>query len=124
LPGMIRAAAALILVLALSLLVPALGQASRKPTDKEKAQIASLVRLPGVCARVRISTVSRKPKWGSVSWRGGASQCDPLASNGVTIAKKSSGRWHSVTAGSSFDCSSLYNQVPRAVAKDLGIKCF
>ena len=107
----------------LCLLTAGVASADRKPTAKEKAQIASVVHLPVICARVRVSTVTRKPKWGSVSWRRGASQCDPLASNGVTIAKKHNGRWRSITAGSSFTCAELYKRVPRPIAKDLRIKC-
>jgi hypothetical protein len=109
--------------LAIALLLPAAVHADRKPTMKERAQIATVVHLPAVCARVRVSTETKKPKWGSVSWRRGGSQCDPLASNGVTIVKKSSGRWRFVTAGSSFDCPGLYAKVPQNVARDLGIKC-
>ena len=109
--------------LAVALLLPAVVHADRKPTIKEKAQIASVVRLPAVCARVRVSTLSKKPKWASVSWTRGGSRCDPLASNGVTVVRKSLGRWHFITAGSSFTCGELYKQVPRAVAEDLKIKC-
>src|SRR4051812_14961851 len=109
--------------IAACLLLSAVASADRKPTAKEKAQIASVVHLPVVCARVRVSTVTKKPKWGSVSWRRGGSQCDPLASNGVTIAKKTNGRWRFITAGSSFSCSDLYDKVPKPVAKDLRIKC-
>jgi hypothetical protein len=105
------------------LLITGVASADRKPTTKERVQIATVVQLPAVCARVRVSTETKKPKWGSVSWRGGRSQCDPLASNGVTVVKKSSGRWRFITAGSSFDCKELYAKVPRAIAKDLGIKC-
>ena len=110
-------------VVILCLLMAGTTSAFRKPTPKEKAQIASVVHLPVICARVRVSTVTKKPKWGSVSWRRGASQCDPLASNGVTIAKKTNGRWRSITAGSSFTCAELYKRVPRPIAKDLRIKC-
>jgi hypothetical protein len=107
----------------LCLLMAGPASADRKPTPKEKAQIASVVHLPVICARVRVSTVTKKPKWGSVSWRRGGSQCDPLASNGVTVAKKHNGRWRSITAGSSFTCGELYKQVPQQIAKDLRIKC-
>jgi len=105
------------------ILVAGVASADRKPTAKEQAQIASVVRLPAVCAKVRVSTETKKPKWGKVSWRRGGSQCDPLASNGVTIVKKSSGRWRFITAGSSFTCGELYAKVPKAIARDLGIKC-
>jgi hypothetical protein len=109
---------------AIALAVPAVVHADRKPTAKEAAQIASVVHLPVACAKVRVSTVTRKPKWGSVSFRPSSpSSCQPLASNGVTVVKKASGRWHFVTAGSSFGCSDLYAQVPEPVAKDLRIKC-
>jgi hypothetical protein len=115
---------AISLVLAFSLLFAGAANADRKPTAKEKAQIASVVHLPVVCARVRVSTVTKKPKWGSVEWRRGGSQCEPLASDGVVVTKKTHGRWRFVTAGSSFSCSELYELVPQEIAKDLGIKCF
>ena len=112
------------LVLALSLSLVAIADADRKPTAKEKAQIASIIGLPAACAKVRVSTVTKKPKWGSVGFRLSGSQCESHASDGVTIAKKTGGRWRVVTAGSSFSCSELYQEVPEAIAKDLGIKCF
>jgi hypothetical protein len=117
-------AASFIFVLLAALLVAGIAQADRKPTAKEKAQIASVVHLPVVCAKVRVSTVTKKPKWGSVSWRAAGTQCEPLASDGVTVAKKTSGRWRFITAGSSFSCSELKQEVPPAIYKDLGIKCF
>jgi hypothetical protein len=108
---------------AVTLAIPAIVHANRKPTSKERAQIAAVVQLPSKCARVKISTVTKKPKWSSVSWRNGGSECMPLASNGVTVEKKSHGRWRFVTAGSSFDCPGLYAKVPQAVARDLKINC-
>ena len=113
----------LIAALAISLIVPAAVHAIRQPTAKEAAQIASVVHLPVSCAKVRVSTVTKKPKWGSVSFKPGPATCEPLASDGVTVVRKSNGRWHFVTAGSSFGCSELYAQVPTPVAKDLRIKC-
>ncbi len=101
----------------------AVASAARKPNVKERAQIAAVVQLPSKCARVKVSTVKQKSKWGSVSWRNGGSECKPLASNGVTVVKKSHGRWKFVTAGSSFDCTGLYAKVPQAVARDLKISC-
>jgi hypothetical protein len=112
---------ALTVVAALSLV--AMASADRKPTSKERSQIAAVADLPPKCARVRVSTVTKKPKWGSVSWRNGGSECEPLAANGVTVVKKSHGHWRFVTAGSSFTCTELYAKVPRAVAKDLKISC-
>jgi hypothetical protein len=112
------------LVLALSLSLVAVAGADRKPTTKEKAQIASVIGLPVACAKVRVSTVTKKPKWGSVSFKAAGTQCETHASDGVTVAKKTGGRWRLVTAGSSFSCSELNQEVPEAVYKDLGIKCF
>jgi hypothetical protein len=105
-------------------LVTAVAQADRKPTAKEKVQIASIIHLPVACATVRVSTVTKKPKWGSVAFRDSGPQCDTHASNGVTVAKKTNGRWRFVTAGSSFSCSELNQTVPEEIYKDLGIKCF
>ena len=116
-------AAIVALSLAALLLVAGVASAQRKPTLKEHAQIAAVVNLPVNCSRVRVSTVTKKPKWASVSFRDGGTDCLPLASNGVTVAKTSRGRWRSVTAGSSFTCPELYAKVPRAVAKDLKISC-
>ena len=110
-------------VLAVALILPAVVHADRKPTHKEKVRIARVVDLPAKCARVRISTTTKKPKWGSVAFRPGPSGCDLFASNGVTVVRKAVGRWRFVTAGSSFDCSSLYAKVPENVVKDLGISC-
>ena len=118
-----RRIALVALALAATLSVVGVANADRKPTLKERIQIATVVHLPAKCARVRISTVTKKPKWGSVSWRNGGSECEALASNGVTVVKKSSGRWRFITAGSSFDCAELYAKVPRPIARDLGIKC-
>ena len=106
-----------------SLAAPAIVHADRKPSHKEKVRIARVVDLPAKCARVRVSTETKKPKWGSVSFRPGPKDCDPFASNGVTVVRKSVGHWRFVTAGSSFDCSSLYAQVPKNVVADLGISC-
>jgi hypothetical protein len=118
-----RGFAAAVVALLAALLLPAAVQASRKPTSKERAQIAAVVQLPSKCARVKVSTVKKKSKWGSVSWRNGGSECEPLASNGVTVVKKSHGRWKFVTAGSSFTCTELYAKVPQVVAQDLKISC-
>ena len=118
-----RSLAIVSLTLAAVLMVGSVASAQRKPTLKEHAQISAVVDLPVNCSRVRVSTLSKKPKWASVSFRDNGADCLPLASNGVTVAKKSSGRWRSVTAGSSFTCTELYAKVPKAVAKDLKISC-
>jgi hypothetical protein len=121
--SVMRHIAVVTLALAATFAVVSAASADRKATSKERAQIAAVVQLPSKCARVRVSTVTKKPKWGSVSWRNGGSECMPLASNGVTVEKKSHGRWRFVTAGSSFTCAELYAKVPQAVAKDLKVSC-
>ena len=111
-------------VAGIALVAPTLAQASRKPTAKERAQIASVIGIPASCAKVRVSTTTKKPKWADVSFKvKSPAVCQSFASNGVTIVHKSSGRWQSVTAGSSFQCSQIYAQVPPLVVKDLGIRC-
>jgi len=115
---------AVVAMAAVPLLVAGSVQAHRKPTDKELRQMAGLVDLPPQCAKVKVSTTTPKPKWASVRFRPTSpSDCQPLAFDGSTIGKKVHGTWRAVTAGSSFDCPSLYEDVPRAVAKDLGITC-
>ena len=115
---------ALFLVAALALSAVATVQADRKPTDKERKAVAAVIDLPAKCAHVRISTVTEKPKWASVSFRPHSPEaCEPFASDGVTVAKKRSGRWRFVTAGSSFECVDLYKEVPVSVAQDLSIDC-
>jgi hypothetical protein len=108
---------------AAALAAPAIVHAERKPTHKEKVRIARVVDLPAKCARVRVSTVTKKPKWASVSFRPGSRSCDPFASNGVTVVRKVIGHWRFVTAGSSFDCMGLYAKVPQSVTQDLKISC-
>lgn len=110
-------------VFAAALVLPAVVHADRAPTAKQHRQIAKVLQLPPRCAAVRISTVTKKPKWGSVSWRPGGAKCKPFAANGVTVVKKSNGQWRFITAGSSFDCGPLYKVVPLAVVQDLGISC-
>ncbi len=110
-------------VISAALLLPAVVHADRKPTHKERVRIARVVDLPAKCARVRVSTTTKKPKWGSVAFRPGPAECDPFASNGVTVVRKAVGHWRFVTSGSSFDCPGLYAKVPQNVVKDLGIGC-
>jgi hypothetical protein len=108
---------------AISLVVPAVVHADRKPTSKEHRQIAKALKFPPRCTRVRVSTVVTSPRWASLSWRPGPG-CKPFAADGVAILKKNPGaRWRFVTAGSSFDCGPLYALVPQPVVQDLGITC-
>ena len=118
--GLIFALAAL-----LALSVAADAVALRKPTHSERRGAAKVVGLTAHCATVRISTVTTEPKWASVYWRPGPSSCKQFARNGVAIVRKrAGGNWRFVSAGSSYDCPSLYRDVPQAVAEDLKIDCF
>jgi hypothetical protein len=117
-----RAAFIAVLAVAATSLV-ASASADRKPSSKEKAQIAKVVGLVPKCATVRVSTVTKKPKWATAAWRDGGQRCSPFASNGVTVEKKKIGRWRFITSGSSFTCAELYLKVPKPVAKDLKVRC-
>jgi hypothetical protein len=125
-PG--RLAVFVLLTGAVWLMFAAGAGADRKPTAKERQLIAKVAKLPPECANVRISTVTARPVWGSVTFKPGATGCKQFASDGVTVVKRirkgTKRRWHFVTAGSSFSCSELYADVPRQVAQDLGIDCF
>jgi hypothetical protein len=112
---------AVLAVAAASLVASA--SANRRSTSKEKAQIAKVVGLVPKCATVRVSTVTKKAKWATAEWRDGGQRCSPFASNGVTVEKKTSGRWRFITSGSSFTCGELYAKVPKPVAKDLKVSC-
>jgi hypothetical protein len=112
-----------LLLAALPLLAVGLAQADRKPTSKERSQLAKVLRVPTRCAAVRISTETVKPKWGSVTFNFKGSDCESFASDGIIVATKSEGRWRAVVDGSSFDCPSLYKKVPKRVVQDLGITC-
>ncbi len=118
---------AILLAAAVALMDAAAADADRAPSPNERRAIARAADLPRKCAKVRVSSVATRPKWASVSWQD-APGCQPFASDGVAVLKKKQRegrrpRWRFVTAGSDFDCPDLYDQVPRAVAEDLGIDC-
>ena len=112
------------LVAGLSMAIAAsIADAARKPTVKERKELAAVINVPPKCTKSRVSTVSPKPKWASVKFKPAGASCEPFASDGVTISKKREGVWRMVTAGSDFECAALYTQVPQAVVQDLGISC-
>jgi hypothetical protein len=128
LPGKVRPmrgrrALALLLAVAVPLSAAGAAQADRKPTVKERRALAKVLGVPTECAQVRISTETKKPRWASVAFKLASPSCEPFGSNGVTVAKKRSGRWRAVTSGSDFICSALYQDVPRPVVQDLKIRC-
>ncbi|MDX6581945.1 MAG: hypothetical protein QOI10_1129 [Solirubrobacterales bacterium] len=122
---MIRSAA--ILAAAVALVCAVGAAADSAPSPNERRAIARAIDLPRKCAKIRVSTVARQPKWASAAWQDGPG-CEPFAANGVTLLKKKQregrrARWRFVTAGSDFECAALYDEVPRRVAEDLGIDC-
>jgi hypothetical protein len=120
--GRVRLIAAL--ATAASLLAAGLAAADRKPTDKERRQIAKLLGLPEPCAHIRVSTVPDQPRYAIGAYRfKSPDKCDKYAADGVVIFKRAEGRWRFVDAGSSFFCSDLYQRVPQSVVEDLDIFC-
>ncbi|MGH2987023.1 MAG: hypothetical protein ACRDLO_10095 [Solirubrobacterales bacterium] len=122
-----RRSLALALAAAVVLVGVANVAADRKANDKEQRAIARVVEVPRKCVKARISTETERPKWASAAWRPGPG-CQRFAFDGVAVLKKKKrgdrpARWRFVTAGSSFQCADLYRDVPRPVAKDLGIDC-
>jgi hypothetical protein len=102
-------------------LVPALAQADRAPTKREKAAIARAADVPKRCLRVRVSTVNRR--WASAYRRNAREGCERWQADGVAVFKRrKTGGWKFVVAGSSFECP--VPRVPPAVVKDLDIPCF
>ena len=114
----------LLLAAVIALFAAGFAQAARKPTAKEKQDIAAVIKLPPQCAKVKVSTASKKPLYASVAFKPGPSECDAHASDGVTVVRKKGNRWRFITAGSSFGCDELYREVPQAIARDLKISCF
>jgi hypothetical protein len=114
-----------LIALALTSLLVSGAAADRKPTRDERRAIAKVVELPAACAKVRISTVTDDPEWASVYWKPHPKdKCSPYARDGVAVERYKNGRWKFITAGSSYTCRGLYRDVPRDVAKDLGIDCY
>ncbi len=100
-----------------------IATADRAATKGEKRAIAKIFNVPPKCAKVRVATVTKRPKWASEQWKDGGSVCESVAGDGTAVLKKRDGRWRFVTAGSDFDCERLYRKVPRKVADDLGLAC-
>jgi hypothetical protein len=108
----------LTLLLVLSCL-PAIAQADRAPSKRERAAIAGSADVPKRCLRIRISTVNRR--YASVYIRNARRSCRRWAADGVAVYKRGRARWRFVVAGSAFECP--VPKVPRRVVRDLGIEC-
>ena len=119
-----RSLSPVLLVLGLILmLAPGSAEARRKATADERAEIAARFDAPPKCAKVWISTVDHR--WATYAFNGPKYEdpdCQPVASNGVTILRYRKGAWRTVTAGSSFDCP--VPKTPAKIVKDLRVKCF
>lgn len=113
-----------VLAIAVALLGAGLASADRKATPDERKAIAKVVELPKACTKARIATVTEAPEWASAEWKPRpADKCSEFAGNGVALLHLKGAKWRFITAGSSFECDSLYEDVPRAVLRDLGVDC-
>jgi hypothetical protein len=101
-------------------LIPAVAQADRPPTKRERAGIAEKVGAPARCLKIRVSTVNTR--WARMRLRLKRESCQRWAADGVAVFKKrKGGGWRFVTAGSAFDCP--VPKVPPRVVEDLRIRC-
>lgn len=109
--------------------LPTAAFASKPATQAQKAALVRAFgdsKAPARCITARISTAN--PAFAEVYFTGlwGAGQrmprgCESYAGNGVTILRHHAGRWHAVTAGSSFATSTggcLVPHVPKPVVED------
>jgi hypothetical protein len=118
---MSRTCRSLLACLALLALAPAVAQADRAPTKRERAGIAKKVDAPARCLKIRVSTVNTR--WARMQLRLRRESCQRWAADGVAVYKKRKrGGWRFVTAGSAFECP--VPKVPRRVVKDLDIRCY
>jgi hypothetical protein len=99
--------------------VPALAQADRPATKSEAAAVATVARVPARCLKVEISTVNTA--WAAAHRRNAKPGCERWQADGISVYKKGHHGWKFAMAGSSFDCP--VPNVPKAVAKDFGIRC-
>lgn len=117
-----RIATTLILALALAS-IPALAQAERRPTKRERVGVAHAAQVPKRCLRIRVSTVN--DRYASAYRRNRKRSCRRYQADGVAVFKQRRhhrSRWRFVTAGSAFDCPVPHT--PKKVARDLHIRCF
>lgn len=110
-----------LIVLTTALVLPAAAAADRAPTKSERAGIAKAADVPARCLKTRVSTVN--DDYASIHIRNQRRGCKAYQADGVAVFKRrKTGGWKFVTAGSAFSCPVPH--VPKAVAKDLGIRCY
>lgn len=123
-----------LMVLAVLGAYPAVALAHKKPNKSQQAALVKAFNkgvktpVPSKCLREEISTVNASWAWVEFAFdRKGhlPSGCLKFGANGQTIFHFKAGKWHFVTAGSSFIGSnggcSLNKKMPRKVVKDLGL---
>lgn len=118
-----RVTVGLLALLAVALPSAALARIAVSGADKTPVVRAALgATVPRQCAAVYVSSVNGS--WASATFdpqHGWSARCSKFGSNGVVVLHRVHGRWHMVTAGSSFTCP--IRHVPAAVARDLRIAC-
>ncbi len=114
----IRAVAS-VLVLALLGPLAVVADADRGATSHERKVVAKVVKLPTVCAKVRVSTISAEREWAKVRWRPRAG-CSDYARNGVALLAHLGNGWQRELRGWSHpDCLALRKTAPGLVVEDL-----
>jgi hypothetical protein len=107
--------------------IPALAQARRLASSREKAAIIAAVRKAGEigtqatssCLRVYVSTVDQT--WATVQFIY-VPRCQQQDGNGVVIVHRSRGAWRLVASGSAFRCP-IPGHIPKRVQRDLKLVC-
>jgi hypothetical protein len=115
----------LLVTLVLAACVPAAAGARRGAHGRQEAAVLQAARFgrnaPQKCYHVYVSTVSSS--WATATFAGSlAGGCSRVASNGVVVVHFKQGRWHFVTAGSSFGCP-IPGHIPSRVQRDLKLTC-
>ncbi len=106
---------------------PALAEARRLASSRDKAAIIAALRKAGgigtqvtsSCLRVYVSTVDQR--WAMMQFVY-VPRCEQQDGDGVAVVHRSHGAWRLVTAGSDFRCP-IPGHIPRRVQRDLRLGC-
>jgi hypothetical protein len=126
-PTRIAAGCAALLAVAVGAGIPALAQARRIASSREKAAVIAAVRHAGgigtqqtsSCLRVYVSTVDQR--WATMQFVY-VPRCEQQDGNGVAVVHRGDGAWRLVTAGSDFSCP-IPGHIPQRVQRDLKLGC-